>query len=75
MIDVTDKYVNVPRALIRCPDCGGFDIALFDDFNWFCHECGCTIADRPECYLSPEEVIDWKAGMWEPKKCPKKVRA
>lgn len=72
MRDITNAYVSVPRFLINCPDCGCPSIALFDDFKWVCPDCGFEFQDKPECYLTPGEVIDWKCGMWEPKGCAKK---
>ena len=75
MIDITAVYVSIPRVLVVCPDCGGRHIDLYSDFVWFCQDCGCTVQDSPENYLSVEELIDFKAGMWTPKRSRRKVKA
>ena len=72
MRDITKAYVPVPKILLGCPDCGGKEITLFEDFVWACPDCGCTVRDLPESYLSAEELIDFKAGMWTPKRAPRK---
>lgn len=65
MIDITDYFQNKRRYEV-CPDCGATELRLYDDFCWVCPQCGFEGKDNPGDYLTPMELIDWKAGAWTP---------